>query len=319
MTHAVKFSPKAFGALTAASLLLVGCSAGPSGDVDQLTIVTTSAVLDQATSMAVSEYVEDQDITVEIRDHQDADAVFEALETQTADGHAVLGIVTAQQEPDSEEQELQLPDDVEIVSQAPAELGLAATASTMTSERFSRVQQDSSADDAAFPLAAACEGLTWIHGVTPAEELENLTAALAEQGCGPTFETTETVDTETYDDITNRLKTEPETVVMLYSLDPVIVDQGLTTLDLDSNDWQRSSVVAVASEDSDETLAPHITAVMDELDSESATDLLRGYHDARRSISDLDYDVDDAIRHWLAGQDLLDSDTVTDNSADTDA
>lgn len=319
MTSPVKFSPKPFGALAAVSLLLVGCSSGQAADVEQLTIVTTSAVLDQATSMAVSQYVQDQGITAEIQDYEDSDAVFEALEAETADDHAVIGIVTAQQEPDSEDQELQLPDDVEIVSQAPADLGLAAAASTMTSAQFTRDQQESTEDDAASELQAACDGLTWIHAETPADEVDTLTEGLAEQGCSPEFETTAVVDTAVYDDITGRLKTEPDTVAMLYSLDPVIVDQGLTALDVETDSWSRSNVVAVAPDhDDDEVLAQDITAVFDEIDSESATELLRGFHDSRRSVSDLDYEVDHAIRHWLAQHDLLDSDTVTDNSTDTD-
>lgn len=314
----MKFFAKVCGSLAAVSLLVVGCSDGQEVDVEELTIVTTSSVLDQATSMAVSEYAQDQGTTVEIQDHEDSEAVYAALETQTADDHAVIGIVTAQQVSDSEDQDLQLPDDVEIVSQAPAELGLVATASTMTSEQFTSDQQENAEDDEALELSAACEGLTWIHAETPADEFDAINAELEDQGCAPEVENSTGVDTDAYDEITERLKTEPDVVAMLYSLDPVIVDQGLTTLDVATDNWPRSSVVAVAPDDDHAALAQDVTAVLDEMDSESATELLRGFHDSRRSVSDLDYEVDQAIRHWLAGQDLIDSDTVTGNFAGTD-
>lgn len=313
----MKFPSKLLGALAAGSLLLVGCASGQAAVVEQLTIVTTSAVLDQATSMVVSEYVQDQGTAVEIQDHDDSEAVFEALETETADDNAVIGIVAAQQELNSEDQELQLPDDVEIVSQAPAELGLAAAVSKITSAQFTRDQQESTEDDPELESQAACDGLTWIHAETPADEVDAVTEELAEQGCAPEFETNTVVNADVYDDITGRLTSEPDTVAMLYSLDPVIVDQGLAILDVETDSWSRSNVVAVTPDNNAEALAQNITAVLEEIDSESATELLRAYHDSRSSVSDLDYEIEQASRHWLAGHDLLDSDTVTDNSANT--
>lgn len=303
--------------LAAASIMLVGCSDTQEADVEQLTIVTTSSVLDQATSLAVSEYVEDRGTTVEIQDHADSADVFAALETQTADNHAVIGIVTAQQEPGSDDQELQLPNDLELVSQAPADLGLVAAASTITSEQFSRDLHKSSEDDEEEELLAACQDLTWIHAESPADEIESMNAELAEQGCEPEFETTSGDETEAYDELTDRLKIEPDVIAMLYSLDPVIDDQGLATLDVATDTWPRSAVAAVAPDNEQAILHRDVTAVLEELDGESATELLRGFHNSRLSVSDLDYEVDQAIRHWLAGQDLIDTDTVTDNSATT--
>src|SRR5699024_6862951 len=172
--------------------------------------------------------------------------------------------------------------------------------------------------DEALELAAACEGLTWIHAETPAGEVDAINAELKDQGCAPEFENTTGADTDAYDEITERLKTEPNVAAMLYSLDPVIVDQGLATPAVATDNWPRSSVVAVAQDNDHAALAEDVTGRLAELDSEWATELLRGFHDSRRSVSDLDYEVDQAIRHWLAGQDLIDSDTATGNFAGTD-
>ncbi|HIY86419.1 MAG TPA: hypothetical protein H9822_08230 [Candidatus Yaniella excrementavium] len=313
----MKFSTKTCVTLAAAGFLLAGCSDTPEADVEHLTIVTTSSILDQASSMAVSEYLQGQGTTVEIQDHNDSGAVFDALATQTADDHAVIGIVTAQQEPDSEDQALQLPHDLEVIAQAPADLGLVAAASTMTSEQLRRDLQENTADDEASEHLAACDDLTWIHAQTPADEVEVINAELAMQSCTPEFEAASGVDAEAYDELTARLATQPDVVAMLFSLDPMISDQGLATLDVATDTWPHSSVVAVSSDTGEPGLSQEITAVLEEINGESATELLRNFHNARRSTSDLDYEQDHAIRYWLARQDLIDSDTVTDNSADT--
>lgn len=62
----MKVYPKHVARLALAGLVLAGCSTGDSAEVSQLTIVTSSAAVDLATAMAVSEYVQDQGIAVEM-------------------------------------------------------------------------------------------------------------------------------------------------------------------------------------------------------------------------------------------------------------
>src|SRR5699024_12214002 len=101
-----------------------------------------------------------------------------------------------------------------------------------------------------------------------AGEVDAINAELKDQGSAPESENTTGDETDAYDKITERLKTEPNVVAMLYSLDPVIVDQGLTTLDVATDNWPRSSVVAVAQDNDHAALAQDVTAVLDEMDSE---------------------------------------------------
>ena len=312
VTILTKTFPTRLVAVTAAGLLMAGCSTGEPVDATQLTIATTPAALDQATSLAVAEYVATQGADVEIQAHDDHEAVFAALDAETAADHEVIAVVTTHQEAETEDPDPKLPGDVDIVSQAPAELGLTLTASTVTAAQFAQAQtEDPEADEEQDP---ACADLTWLHTVTPQEAVDDLRASLTEAGCEPAFETTGAMDSDTYEEMTRRLITEDQTVAMLSSVDPVITDQGLATLELETQQWPNSNLVAVTSADIDESLAAHVTAVVEELDSEAATDLLRGYHDAQTSTSDLQYEVGDAVRYWLAKQDLLDDDTVTDFS-----
>lgn len=320
MRQLAKRYPRSWAVLVATSLLLVGCSSEESADISQLTIVTTPSVLDQATSMAVSTYVQDQGIEVEIQEHDDSTAVFEALEDETAADHAVVGVVTAQHEA-TEDAPPEVPDDIHVVSTAPAELGLTAAASTITAAQFRREQQN---NDEAEPTGEAtpagsgnaCADMTWIPAALPADDIDALTEDLASQGCEPTVESTGVVDDATYKDLSQSLRTEADTVAMLYSIDPMIVDQGLSSLELETGSWPVSNVVAVAHQEIDESLAQQISAVIESIDGDSATTLLRGYHDANVSTSDLRYEADDAIQYWLVEHELLDEDTVTDTSTD---
>ncbi|GAB2859659.1 hypothetical protein GCM10027092_24280 [Yaniella soli] len=314
VTSLAKTFPTRLVVFTAAGLLLAGCSTGEPVDAAHLTIATTPAALDQATSLAVAEYVVSQGADVEIQSHDDHEAVFAALDDETASDHEAIAVVTTPQQADTQDSAPQLPGDVDIVAQAPAELGLTPTASTVTAAQFAQAQNEQAvADDQTDP---ACADLTWLHTVTAQEEIDDLRTALAEVGCEPAFESTGAIDSDTYEEMTRRLITEDQTVAVLSSVDPVIADQGLATLELETEQWPNTNMVAVASTDINESLAAHVTAVVEELDSEAATDLLRGYHNAQTSTSDLQYEVDDAIRYWLANQDLMDDDTVTDFSTD---
>lgn len=314
--------PRQWAAVAAMGVLLAGCSSEDAPDISHLTIVTTPSVLDQAASMAVSTYVQDHGAEVEIEQHDNSAAVFDALGEDTADDHAVIGIVTAQHEP-AEDAPLQIPDSLEVVSQAPAELELTAAASTITAAQFRRDQQDS---DAAEPTEVAtssatdnaCADITWIPAATPPEATDSIAQDLSSQQCEPTFESATTLDEAMYLDLGQRLSTEADTVAMLYSIDPLIIDQGLASLELESDAWPVNNVVAVADQEIGGSLEQQISAVMETIDGDSATTLLRGYHDASISASDLRYDVDDAIRYWLVEHELLDDDTVTETSTDSD-
>ena len=68
----------------------------------------------------------------------------------------------------------------------------------------------------------------------------------------------------------------------------------------------------------DDALVDQITDVLDVLDSEAATTLLRGYYNAQTSVSDLQFEVDDAIRYWLAQSELSDPDTVINITGDNE-
>lgn len=294
--------------LSAAALLLIGCSTEDQVEATKLTIVTTPSALDEATSMAVSEYLETQGVDVEIQQHPEHTEVFAALESDSPEEHAVIGILTAHQDPTVEERPVKIPEALDVVAQAPAELGFAATASSITSANFARKVVN--AEDPETPLVAACAEQTWFHPQLAGEQMQSITDALARDGCEPTFKAVEALDAETHGQLIEQLIVEPDTVVMLRSLDPAIPDQGLATLDVETQQWLNSNVVAVSHAEVDEPLTAHVREVIDILDSEAATDLLRGYYNAQTSVSDLQYEVDDAIRYWLADADLIDPDTV---------
>lgn len=298
---------------TIAALALTGCGGGGTVDATQLTIVTTVSDLDHAVSLAVAQYVADQDVTVKIEHEADTAAVFAQLEQEsdTASDHAVVGIVTAQQEPDTEDQSLQLPDSLATVAQAPADLDLVAATSKVTAVRFAQ-QQDPLADD---PLATACDAQIWLHNLA-APGLETVQQSLEEQGCQPAFEAVEATDLAPHDELGERLTIEHDTVALLSGVDPMLADLGLTTLDVAQQQWAHGSVVAVAGSDFDDPLAGTLDVVLREVDRAAATQLLRGYRNAQTSTSDLQYDVDNAIRYWLATHGLADPDTVIDISPD---
>lgn len=314
-----KVYSKACAALIVVGVVLTGCSTENTADVAHLTIVTTAAPVEQATAMAVSEYVQDQGTAVDIQYEDDTDAVFAALDDEPTAEQAVIGMVVgAQADTQDDATELRLPNDVDIVSQAPAELALTPVASTITAAQFSQAQSDDTASAASAPLETACAPLTWVHGATRPDDVEPINQELAAQGCEPTFENPGLLDTEAYEDLTDRLITETDTVAMLYNLDPVIDDLGLTSLELETDSWPRSSAVAVTQHNVDETLAEQVSSVLENFEGQAATDLLRGYHDAHTSASALQYDIDDAVRYWLVEQELLDDDTVTDMSTDNE-
>lgn len=295
----------------AAALILTGCSSSTPEDITTLTIMTTPAALDQATSLAVAEYVEDRGTAVEVQQHEHPLAVYEALETETAPDHAVIGVVTAHQDQAAEEATISVPDSVDMVSQAPAELGLVAVASPITAVKFSQAQ---TADAEQHPLAEACADHTWFHTNTAEDQLAHIATALRTDGCEPAFESTGPLDADSYDELIDRVNVEPGTVAMLYGLEPVISDQGLTTLDVDTDQWPHSNVIAVSPAGEDAAMADQVQAVLDVLDSAAATELLREYHNAQTSVSDLEYEVDDAMRYWLHGHGLVDDDTVAETS-----
>ena len=294
--------------LSAAALLVVGCSGQAALETNQLTILTTSRALDDATSLAVAEYLKTQGVEVDIQQHADHAEVFGVLDTPPSDGEAVMGIVSAPQDPQAEEAGVRLPEDLQIVAQAPAELGYVATASPITAANFARKVVN--AEDPEMPMVAACANQTWFHPQLVEESLETVRDALAQEGCEPTFEAVETLDADTYGELIEQLVVEPDTVVMLRGLDPAISDQGLATLDVETQQWPNSNIVAVSHAEPDEALTAQVGEVLDVIDSDAATTLLRGYYNAQTSVSDLQYKVDDAIRYWLAEADLIDSDTV---------
>lgn len=293
---------------------LAGCTNTANIEVTHLTIVTTESSLDHASALAVAEYLTDQGTEVQVEQHAAPDDVYATLEIDTASDHAMIGVVTVDQDPTAEEAPLRVPDSVEILAQAPAELGLVPTASTVTAARFAQHQEEE--DDE--PLAPACAQQTWLHAHTPEYEMQATVAALADSGCEPTFETQSTTDSDSYVDMVERLTIEHDTVALLYGVDPVITDQGFATLDVVTEQWPHSNVVAVSGTELDDSLTDHVAAVLDVLESDSATNLLRGYHNAQASSSDLEYDQDTAIRYWLATHGLLDHDAVTDISTDND-
>lgn len=294
--------------LAAAALVVVGCSGQATVETNQLTIMTTSLALDEATSLAVAEYLQTHGVEVDIQHHHAPAQVFDALETETPEDHAVMGIVSAPQDQQAEERTVEVPEDVEIVAQAPAELGFVASASSITAANFARTVVN--AEDPEEPMVDACAQQTWFHPQLAEESLDVISDALAEEGCEPTFEAVETLNAETYGSLIEQLIVELDTVVMLRGLDPAISDQGLETLDVETQHWPNSNIVAVSGTEVDEALADQVSAVLDVLDSEAATTLLRGYYNAQTSVSDLQYEVDDAIRYWLAQSDLIDPDTV---------
>lgn len=298
------------------AVALTGCSATDDIDATQLTIVTTDASLDHAVALAVGEYLADQDIDVAFEQHHEPDDVFATLEAEadTAPDHARIGVVTAHQDPTLDENPLRVPDSLEILSQAPAELGLVPATSTVTAARFG-LHQD---DDAEQPVAPACDQQTWLHAHTPEHEIATTTAALADQGCQPAFEAAALTDSEAYVALAHQLTTQQDTVALVYGIDPMIPDRGLTTLDVNTDQWPHSNVIAVAAPALEDPLTEDIVAVLEVLDSEAATDLLRGYHNAQVSSSDLAYDVDHAMRYWLAAYGLVDQDTVTNVSTEND-
>ena len=285
-------------------------------DATRLTVVTTESSLDHAMALAVADYVADQSVEVEVEQHHEPDDVFAALETdsETAADHARIGVVTAHQDPTLEDNPLRVPDSLDIVTQAPAELGLVPATSTVTAARF-ELHQDAEADQ---PLAPACDQQTWLHVHTPEHEVAATASALADLGCEPEFAAAPPTDPEAYAALAEELIVEDDTVALLYSIDPMIPDQGLYTLDVVTDQWPHSNVIAVADPEVEDPLTDHIATVLEALDSEAATDLLRGYHIAHTSSSDLVYDVEHAIRYWLAARGLAEQDTVSDISTDSD-
>lgn len=303
-------------AACAAALVLTGCAGDPDVDATRLTIVTTESSLDHAMALAVADYVAEQSVEVELEQHHEPDDVFAALEadTETPADHARIGVVTAHQDPTLEDNPLRVPDSLEIVTQAPAELGLVPATSTVTAARFQLLQDD----EADQPLAQACDQQTWLHVHTPEHEVAATASALADLGCEPEFSAAPPTDPASYVALAEQLIIEDDTVALLYSIDPMIPDQGLATLDVVTDQWPHSNVIAVADPEVEDPLTDHIATVLDALDSEAATDLLRGYHNAHTSSSDLVYDVEHAIRYWLAARGLADQDTVSDISTDSD-
>ncbi|MFD6812686.1 hypothetical protein [Enteractinococcus coprophilus] len=302
--------------LVAAAVFVVGCSDQTAVETSQLTIMTTSRALDEATSMAVAEYLKAQGVDVEIQQHSALSEAYGALNAPTAQDQAVLGILTAPQDQQAEERTVQLPEDLEIVAQAPAEIGFVATASSITAAKFAR--QVVETDDPEMPMGEACAEQTWFHPQLDEESLEIIGDALAQQGCEPTFETVETLDAETSTELIEQLTMEPNTVVMLRGVNPAISDQGLASLDIETRQWPHSNIVAVSHIDADNPLAAEVGEVLDVLNSDAATTLMRGYYNAQTSVSDLQYEVDDAVRYWLAEADLIDPDTVINITDDND-
>lgn len=321
-TGAVSQTVRSFGrylvsaALTA--VLLAACGSGQTAEAKQLTIITTDAVLDQAASKAVAQYVEDEGTEVEIQQQPDYDAVFAELDQQTPPDQAWIGVVTARQDATANGQKAQLPEHLQVVSQAPVELQITAAASTITAKQFAQARDQTTEGRDSDALKNACAQLTWLLPETVTDEVDEAMTDLIDQGCEPEYESTGLVDIDTYDDIATQMTTEQSTVAMLYNVAPVISDLGLDTLELDNHTDPSSSLAAVSSADIDASLERDISAVLDVLDAQAATELLRGYHDAYTSKSDLHYDVDSAVSYWLAQHDLVDTDTVTDMSKDND-
>ena len=313
----MRYAPR-FLALTAlAGVLLAGCGSGQTIEAKQLTIITTDAVLDQAASMAIAQYVQDQGTEVEIQQRSGYDAVFADLDQQTPADHARIGVVTARQDPTANGPAIQLSEQLQTVSQAPVELRPTAAASTITANQFDQAQHQSTKAEDPHALETQCSQLTWILPEALADEVGEAMTDLTDQGCEPEYETIGLVDIDTYNDIATRMTAEPNTVAMLYNVAPVISDLGLDTLDLD-NETATSSLAAVSHNDIEGSLEREISAVLDVIDAEAATELLRGYHEADTSESDLDYDVNTAVAYWLVQQDLVDADTVADMSTDSD-
>lgn len=310
-------APRRLLAGCAAALVLTSCAGDQDVDATSLTIVTTEASLDHAMALAVADYVTEQSIDVEVEQHHEPDDVFAALETDTESpaDHARIGIVTAHQDPTLEENPLRVPQSLDIITQAPAELGLVPATSTVTAARFELHQDDDEADQ---PLAQACEQQTWLHVHTPDHEVGATATALADLGCQPEFAAASTEDAESYVALAETLIVEDDTVALLYSIDPMIPDQGLAALDVVTDRWPHSNVIAVADPEVEDPLTDYIATVLQVLDSDAATDLLRGYYDAHTSSSDLVYDVEHAIRYWLAARGLAEQDTVSDISTGND-
>lgn len=294
--------------LSAAAVFLAGCSGQGQVETTHLTIVTTSSALDEATSLAVAEYVETQGVEVEIQQHSEPPEVFAALEAQSVEEQAILGVLTAHQDPDAQERTVQLPETLEVVTQAPAELGFVAAASSITAADFASEVVD--AEDSETPMEAACAQQTWFHPQLGDVQLETVTQALAQDSCEPTLEAVGSLDAETYIELIQQLIVESQSVVLLRGVDPAIPDQGLVTLDVETQQWPNSNIVAISQHEIDERLATHVSEVLDRLDRDAVTTLLRGYYTSQTSDTDLHYELEDAIRYWLAQEDLLDPEAV---------
>lgn len=295
-----------------AAFILAGCTPQDDVDATRVTIVTTESSLDHAAALAVAEYVAQQDIEVSVEQHTAPEEVFLAVHeaAEPSSDHARIGVVTAHQDPASDETPLRIPESVEIFNQAPAELALVPVTSTVTAAGFA------AQDDAEEPRAELCQDQVWLHAPTPEQEMEEISVALADVGCQPDFETVVLGDSEEYLGLAQRLTVEHDTVALLHEVDPMITDQGLTTLEVATGRLPSSRVVAVGAPALEDPLTDHVGTVLDVLDSGAATSLLRGYHNAQTSTSDLAYETDHAIRYWLATHGLADSDTVIDISTD---
>jgi len=313
----VRYVPRFLAYAGLAVVLLAGCGSGQTIEAKQLTIITTDAVLDKAASMAIAQYVQNQGTEVEIQQRQNYDSVFDELDQQTSADQARIGVVTARQEPAAHDHTVQLPEQLQKVSQAPVELRTTAVASTITATQFGQAQHQSTKNEAAQALETQCARLTWILPEALSDEVDEAMADLTDQGCEPEYETIGVMDIDTYSDIATRMTAKPNTVAMLYNVAPVISDLNLDTLELD-NDPDTSNLVAVSYSDIEDSLEREISAVLEVLDAEATTELLRGYHNAYASESDLDYDVNAAVAYWLVEQDLVDEDTVADMSIDSD-
>src|SRR5699024_12297003 len=93
----VRYAPRFLVPAALAAVLLTGCGSGESIEAKQLTIITSEAVLDQATSMAIAHYVQVQGTEVESHQRSDYDDVMDELAHQTPADHAHSGVGTTKQ------------------------------------------------------------------------------------------------------------------------------------------------------------------------------------------------------------------------------
>lgn len=305
MTVVVKHSQRFLTVLAATALLVTGCTTGQQAAATQLTIHTTDASLDTVTALALAEYLQDQGLDVDVTQHLDQDAVYAQLPEDASAQHPVIGVVTATQDDSTEERSVQLPDGLDAVAAAPTELTYVAATSPITAQRFRQAR--ARAEDPEVPLLEACANHTWWYFPQTAQHLAEVIQPLEATGCAPEFDLAADAD---YSALVEQALIEPATAVLLYSLDPVLADTGLTVLDTELSDWPTSGVVAVAGQELDAALTGQLSTVLSALDAEATTRLLRGYHNAQASDSDLVYEVEDAVRYWLAEHELLDPDTV---------